>query len=87
LAWHQLSASSFAQCQLLNQSVCEPIAETPAFAGVVYNLEAQEVMQSLRIPVCCKNLAVFNATGGVVESATFPAHNDSTFSPVSLAVA
>ena len=72
LAWccplrPQLSGSDFSQCQLLNQSICDPIADLKSFAGVVYNLEAQYVTQDLRIPVCCDDLEVVNATGDAVE--------------------
>ena len=62
-----MQGSAFSQCQLLNQSICEPIASQRSFAGVVYNVEAQYLTQSLRIPVCCDNLEVLNATGDVIE--------------------
>lgn len=68
----QLTGSDFSQCQLLNQSICDPIADLKSFAGVVYNLEAQYVTQDLRIPVCCDDLEVVNATGGVIESLLTP---------------
>lgn len=59
---HPISGSDFFQCQLMNQSICEPLANERTFVGVVYNLEAQYTTHNLRIPVCCDDLVVVNAT-------------------------
>lgn len=67
------NTATFAECLLLNESICAISQTSPAFAVVLYNPLARSRHEIVRVPVSGPNAyTVYDAEGNIIVSQTTP---------------